>query len=244
MDAHYNQDTWTDRIRAALKRRIDALLYDLRTPRTLIERPFGRMLMRRYNGDEGQNTDDRTGSSGYALIHYALLRNEKPKRVLCVGSRKGFVPGALALALRDNHRGHVDFVDSSYSKESHYGKSWGGIGFWNRVSAKKHFAHIGVDKWITFYRMTTVEFAARKPSYTYQYIYIDGDHSYEGVQTDYRLFWPRLEKGGYLVLHDVCARGSLEGGKFGVRKFWREIGDKGITIKIPSHSGLGILQKK
>ena len=33
-------------------------------------------------------------------------------------------------------------------------------------------------------------------------LFIDGDHSYEGVASDLRLFAPKLRLGGYLVCHD------------------------------------------
>lgn len=39
---------------------------------------------------------------------------------------------------------------------------------------------------------------------TFDYIFIDGDHSYEGVKSDLDLCWPLLEVGGVLVLHDYC----------------------------------------
>lgn len=228
----------------AIARRINGFLYDGIGPRTIIDRQFSRMIMRRYNGDDGQCTDDRTGSLGYGFIHYAILRNIKPSRVLCIGSRKGFIPAILALALRENGKGHVDFVDASFSPDTNKGKSWGGIGFWNRISPNAHFGKIGVAHHITMYTMTSKEFFRITPKNTYQYIYIDGDHSYTGVRTDYKLFWPRLEKYGFMVFHDVSARGTLEGGVFGVRKLWKEISTRNaVVFPLPEHSGLGILQK-
>ena len=34
------------------------------------------------------------------------------------------------------------------------------------------------------------------------FIFIDGDHSYEGVKTDFDLWFPKLKKGGLIVFHD------------------------------------------
>jgi len=33
-------------------------------------------------------------------------------------------------------------------------------------------------------------------------VYIDGDHSYEGVKKDLRVFWPMVKSGGYLTGDD------------------------------------------
>ncbi len=34
------------------------------------------------------------------------------------------------------------------------------------------------------------------------FIFIDGDHSYEGVKTDFDLWFPKLKQGGVIVFHD------------------------------------------
>lgn len=54
------------------------------------------------------------GSLGFGLIHYALVRNLKPDNALVIGSRTGYIPVIIALALLDNGRGRLDFVDANY----------------------------------------------------------------------------------------------------------------------------------
>lgn len=229
----------------ALLLTLRGLFHDVGEKPTLLRSAFGRRLVRRYSGDTGQNTDAVSGFTGYGLIHYAFVRNTRPARILCIGSRKGFVPGILALAARDNTCGHVDFVDPGFDRDSHPGKSWGGVGFWKDGVARKHFAKLGVGARITHYSMTSREFAEKFPRRKYGYIYIDGDHSYEGALSDYRLFWPRLERFGFMVFHDVSARGKLEGGLFGVHAVWRRIPVKQkISFPFPRESGLGIVQKQ
>ena len=46
---------------------------------------------------------------------------------------------------------------------------------------------------------TTVEQAGQQ---SYNFIFIDGDHSYEGIKADFELYSPMLEPGGYLVFDD------------------------------------------
>ena len=93
--------------------------------------------------------------------------------------------------------------------------------------------------------MTSKQFANKYPKRKYEYIYIDGDHSYKGVKKDYRLFWQRLENNGFMIFHDIMAKGYLDKGKFGVYKLWEELeGANRIEFPFPKDSGLGIIQKK
>lgn len=209
---------------------------------SLLKRGISKTLITQYNGDEGHNINTSQYFLGFGLIHYALVRNTRPKRILCVGSRKGFIPAILALACKDNGVGHVDFVDAGYD-ETNPEKHWSGVGFWRDVDPVKHFDAIGVSDSITTYVMTTENYANIYPKKRYQYIYIDGDHSYEGVKLDYSLFWPRLDTYGFMSFHDVVARGYLDKGMFGIWKFWKELKGNKIVFPFPKESGLGFIQK-
>lgn len=223
---------------------VDARFIFPQYSQSLIKRRISRKLIEEYNGDEGHNINKSQYFLGFGLVHYAFVRNSKPKNILCIGSRKGYVPALLALACKDNDMGRVDFVDAGYDrdqKETH----WSGIGFWKKIDPALHFSHVGVKDYITTHVMTTREYAKKFPTRRYQYIYIDGDHSFIGVSTDYRLFWPQLDAGGFMAFHDVVARGYLDKGLFGVWKLWNRIGQRnGIVFPFPKESGLGIVQKK
>jgi len=211
---------------------------------TLIKRPISKKLIKLYEGDfDGHNLNESQYFLGFGLIHYAFIRNLKPRNILCVGSRKGFVPAILALACKDNGMGQVDFVDAGYDQDNHE-KHWSGIGFWKKEDPAKHFFQIGVDNYIKTFVMTTKEYANKYPHKHYQYIYIDGDHSYEGVKLDYNLFWSRLDANGFMSFHDITERGYLDKGVFGVYKFWEEVSKKhAISFPLPQSAGLGMLQK-
>lgn len=210
---------------------------------SLLKRQISKTLITEYSGDEGHNINTTQYFLGFGLIHYALVRNLRPKRILCVGSRKGFIPAILALACKDSGGGHVDFVDAGYGPEEP-AKRWSGVGFWKHIDPTKHFSKLGVSSFITTYVMMTKEFASVCPNRRYQYIYIDGDHSYEGVKNDYNLFWAKLDRNGFMVFHDVVARGWLNQGKFGIWRFWQELSTHyKIIFPFPKDSGLGILQK-
>jgi predicted O-methyltransferase YrrM len=54
-------------------------------------------------------------------------------------------------------------------------------------------------------------------------LFIDGDHSYEGVALDYRMYAPLVRSGGLIALHDVLP-GRAEDGD--VNRFWNEVRDR------------------
>lgn len=203
-------------------------------------RVIGRKIIDHYGGDEGHQIDRFTGNLGFGFIHYALILNIKPERILCIGSRKGFIPAICALACQENGKGHVDFVDAGYDIDDP--KHWSGIGWWKKTNPIKHFQFLDINEFLSTYVITTKEYA-QKYHKKYQYIYIDGDHSYEGVKYDYETFWPRLEKKGLMLFHDVVVRYDPALPEYGVWKFWNELlHSSKITIPLPQ-SGLGILQK-
>lgn len=207
-----------------------------------MKRQISKTLIEVYGADEGHNINRTQYFLGFGLIHYALVRNIKPKYILCIGSRKGYIPAILALACKDNGVGHVDFVDAGYDRDEHE-KHWSGIGFWKKENPRNHFAKIGVENFISAHIMTTKKYAYMYANKRYQYIYVDGDHSYEGVKFDYSSFWPRLDKYGFMVFHDVVARGYLDKGLFGIWKFWDELKGNKVIFPFPKESGLGIIQK-
>jgi len=209
---------------------------------SLIKRHISRLLISNFNGDRGHNINTSQYFLGFGLLHYGIIRNIKPNNILCIGSRKGFIPAILALACKDNAKGHVDFVDAGYDRDNI--NHWSGIGWWKKVDPNKHFSYLELNTWITTYVMTTKKFAKEYPNRIYEYIYIDGDHSYEGVKLDYSLFWPKLTKYGFMVFHDVYVQYTKNLGHFGVWKLWRELKNNNkIIFPFPKDSGLGFIQK-
>jgi predicted O-methyltransferase YrrM len=60
-------------------------------------------------------------------------------------------------------------------------------------------------------------------------LYLDGDHSYEGIKTDFELYRPLVRPGGLIVFHDIVPDSRT---RYGIRtssdvgevpKFWQEI---------------------
>lgn len=203
---------------------------------------LSKYLIDNYDGYWGQQADRFTGNLGFGSLHYQIISIQKPLRVLCIGSQRGFIPAICALACKHNRRGHVDFVDAGFAEP--HPKAWSGDGFWKKINPKTHFGKIGIQKYISTFVMSTEEFSTKYPKKRYDYIYVDGDHSYDGVKNDYKLFWPKLNKNGYMAFHDSSALGNFRKRyKFGVSKFLLEISKFNSHIRFPNHPGLEIIQK-
>ncbi len=67
-------------------------------------------------------------------------------------------------------------------------------------------------------------------------LFIDGDHTYEGVKKDFEKFEPFVKEGGLILMHDVTHR------HFGVRDYWKEITYPKVNLPL-NGVGFGIVQK-
>src|SRR5690606_6445193 len=130
----------------------------------------------------------------------------------------------MAQACKDNGIGKVDFVDAGFGEGD--SDHWTGQAYWKTKAGLNSFKNFGLDKQITIFVQTTAHFAKKHKNKTYDYIYIDGDHSYQGVTFDFKAFWPKLKKNGFLLLHDVCVKGALPEGEYGVHRLFDEISQK------------------
>jgi predicted O-methyltransferase YrrM len=53
------------------------------------------------------------------------------------------------------------------------------------------------------------------------FVFIDGDHSYEGVKKDFEMYSPLVRKGGFVAFHDICKHPPETGVQ--VHQFYTEI---------------------
>lgn len=59
-----------------------------------------------------------------------------------------------------------------------------------------------------------------------EFLFIDGDHSYEGVRKDFEMYSPLVMKGGLIAFHDICEHPKESGCE--VKRFWDEIKESEI----------------
>ena len=78
------------------------------------------------------------------------------------------------------------------------------------------------------------------------FLFIDGDHSYQGVSTDFRLYSPLVRPGGIIAFHDIVPvmDGDIHHDAGDVPKFWREVKARYPSteeiVEDASQSGAGI----
>jgi cephalosporin hydroxylase len=73
------------------------------------------------------------------------------------------------------------------------------------------------------------------------FLFVDGDHTYEGVKRDFEMYSPLVREGGIIAFHDIVP-GPLEN-VGGVPEFWKEIKMKYKHMEIVkdwNQSGYGI----
>jgi hypothetical protein len=70
------------------------------------------------------------------------------------------------------------------------------------------------------------------------FLFIDGDHSYEGVKRDYELYRPLVRTGGMIAFHDILPHVVHESCQ--VHRFWNELRDRSGAFEIIDRDGFDV----
>jgi predicted O-methyltransferase YrrM len=62
------------------------------------------------------------------------------------------------------------------------------------------------------------------------FLFIDGDHTYEGVKGDFKMYFPLVRKDGIIAFHDIMPGPPENVG--GAPQFWHEICNKNKCLEI------------
>jgi predicted O-methyltransferase YrrM len=132
---------------------------------------------------------------GLGWLYYGLVRIERPKRVVCIGSWRGFVPIVLASALRDNGKGgRLTFIDPSLADD-----------FWmNPQRTRDWFASFGLDN-VEHHLSTTQDFVGSDAFHAIDpvgLLFVDGFHSEEQARFDHEAFIDKLTDDAIVLFHD------------------------------------------
>jgi cephalosporin hydroxylase len=76
------------------------------------------------------------------------------------------------------------------------------------------------------------------------FLFIDGDHTYEGVKHDFEMYSSFVKKGGYIAFHDINDTDYHRNLNCHVAKFWNELNYKN-KFEFNSKSfcmGIGVIQ--
>lgn len=187
---------------------------------------------------------------GFGFLYYALARMLRPRHVVVIGSGFGFSVVCLGLALKDNGRGRLSFVDPSYSvlADGPF-KTVGGTAQWDDPQkVRRHFARFGLDGLVTHYRMRSDEFFDGYSELDLPEIdiaFIDGSHAYKDVRHDFVSTLAHAPRNAYVLLHDsnIYLREMLR--HSGVKRWLKSLGrqkDLFELVDFPFASGVAIVR--
>ena len=174
--------------------------------------------------------------AGHKFFAYDLIRNEKPKKVVELGTHYGTSFFSMAQAAKDE----------KLNTELHAIDSWEGdpqAGFYDEAvfetvskiqkkyypQQKLHLHKMYFDEALSLFEDASIDI-----------LHIDGLHTYEAVKHDFESWLDKVTPSGMVLFHDTNERN----GDFGVYKLWAELEKKYDTIQFLHSHGLGVLFKK
>jgi predicted O-methyltransferase YrrM len=138
-----------------------------------------------------------SGLGDSAWLLYGLARSLKPRVCVEIGSARGKSACYIGMALRDNGLGKL------YAIDPHTRTDWNDS---NSVDTyeifNKNLKYVGVNGYVEVIRKGSDE-AARGWDRPIDLLFIDGDHSYEGVRRDWEAYSRFLTDFGVTVFHDT-----------------------------------------
>lgn len=143
-------------------------------------------LIARLSDDPGRDMD------AHLLCLYSIARFLPAQKAVEIGTDDGSSTLPLLLGVGENG-GHLWSVDPAPCE-----------------GAKRVAAASGYQSCWTFLRHVSANAAEVIPD-GLDLVLIDGDHTEQGVATDWRLYEPKVRPGGMLLFHDYCNRVDFPG---------------------------------
>ena len=212
-----------------------------------------------------QAISPRDENLGFGFIYYGLTRAIRPTNICVIGSKAGFSVISFALGIRDNagsgvqkvtcwdtelreegKKGKVYFVDPSYSSERGDPDHWYGIGFWDdEVKTKEHWRKFGVEELVQHYKLTSSEFLKHPDCPRgIDLLYIDGNHSFEGITHDFAAYHEYLSESAVILAHDVDpALKQMDPESGGYEALSKLDSEKFEVFRLPIFPGLAVVRR-
>ncbi len=145
---------------------------------------------------------------GDGLLVYSIIQMMRAKVCVCIGSGSGFIPRIMTQARIDLYNQDIFEGNGDYN--------WGDIGttylidacngvggpndlddensFFRKTFYPRFIKSTSVDAYYNFFVKQDIQI---------DFLFIDGDHSYEGVKTDFELYSKLLSDRGIIAIHDT-----------------------------------------
>jgi cephalosporin hydroxylase len=165
-----------------------------------------------------------------------ILAELRPERALEIGTARG---GTLLFLTRlASPRATIVSVDlpgGMFGRGYNARRRW----FYQRFARRHQRLHLleGDSHSAEIFERVRAAFAGQ----ALDFLFIDGDHRYDGVKRDFEMYRPLVREGGLIVFHDIVD-GIFEA-VGGVPRFWREIKPRYRHLEMindPHQGGYGI----
>jgi len=146
---------------------------------------------------EMQRTEFMSGLGNSSYLLYGLVRSMKPAVCVEIGSARGRSACFIGRALKENGSGRLFAIDP------HVSTNWNDNASVETLPIlESNLRKFQLESQVQIVRKTSIE-AANDWNSPIDMIFIDGDHSYEGVKQDWELFVPHVKEFGVVVFHDT-----------------------------------------
>lgn len=198
-----------------------------------VRRPHGRIAYPRINFGSG------LGEGAWLL--FGLVHAMRPSVCVEIGSARGQSACFVGMALKRVGHGHL------YAIDPHQATAW------NDADSSDTYAELrrnlrasGVERQVTILRQYSSD-AAKEWTRPIDLLFIDGDHSYEGVKRDWDAFAPHVREFGLVVFHDTLWERQPDPGwrreDMGVPRFVDDLRRRGFpVITFDQHFGISAVQ--
>lgn len=184
----------------------------------------------------------KSGLGDAAFVLYSLVRTNRPKVIVEIGSARGRSTCAFALACAQNKQGKV------YAIDPHTLNSWTELGT-NAETLdflRRRLKEYELEKYCEVV-VNTSGAAAKTWSQPIDLLFIDGDHTYDGVKLDFESFRQWLTPNSLVVFHDTMWKyhKTHEGYRedMGVPQYMQELTAEGFqSVTIQAWPGITILR--
>lgn len=144
-----------------------------------------------------ESLDFKSGLGDSAWLLYGLTRSIKPGVCVEIGSARGKSACFVGTALKQNGGGKL------YAIDPHTRTGWNDTDSVDTLPVlQRNLRAAGVADVVEIVQKTSQE-AASSWKLPIDLLFIDGDHSYDGVKRDWELFSPFVSQFGIVVFHDT-----------------------------------------